>query len=154
MEITKNTNYNIQVQEMPELERIQIYHDKYPFLKLRKQISTFWEQLCLICKYMIFTNTFENLVLTVIIINSINSIVTPHTLEESTHIDEMELFFVIFYTSEMIIKIMGMGLYKKKDSYLSSVMNILDLVIVFSSLIPIMLTAFNISNNSTITLSL
>jgi len=51
----------------------------------------------------------------------------------------VDYFFLAFYTFEMLIKIIGMGLFLGKNSYLRSAWNILDFVIVISGLLQLML---------------
>lgn len=55
------------------------------------------------------------------------------------NIGPYEQFFLIFYTIEMCLKIIGMGLIKAKHSYLRDMWNIMDLIIVLSSLVPLLL---------------
>ena len=57
--------------------------------------------------------------------------------------DKIEPFFLYFYSFEMAIKIIGMGLILSSNSYLKDCWNILDFSIVVSSWIPII-----IGNNS------
>ena len=45
--------------------------------------------------------------------------------------------FLSFYSLEMILKIIGLGLFMKEYSYLRDPWNILDLIIVVSAYIPL-----------------
>lgn len=57
----------------------------------------------------------------------------------------MEIIDYIFtgiYTVEMLLKIMGMGFFYNKGSYLRDNWNILDFFIVITSYIPIIQLAF------------
>ena len=47
----------------------------------------------------------------------------------------------------MLLKIIGMGLIKAKTSYLRDIWNIMDLIIVVSSLIPLVLNSFNLGSS-------
>jgi hypothetical protein len=60
----------------------------------------------------------------------------------------IEDFFLIAYTIEMCLKILGLGLFLNKGSYLRDAWNILDGVIVVTSLLPLLLggsSAVNLS---------
>lgn len=144
--VTANTNYNIQLQEMPDTETVQHYSDSYCLLPPRRHLMLCWAHLRRICRLIIFTRSFENLVLSVIILNSFKQLTADHQ-NSSTDLDSMETFFIIFYTGEMLVKMMGMGLYARRDSYLRDVMNILDLLIVLGSLIPIIMSYLSVEDN-------
>jgi hypothetical protein len=51
--------------------------------------------------------------------------------------DTIELIFLILYTIEMALKIIGLGFILNKGSYLRDAWNVLDFVIVISAYIPI-----------------
>jgi len=48
----------------------------------------------------------------------------------------MEWFFLIFYTVEMCLKILGLGLFMGPEAYLKDYMNFMDIVIVLTSWLP------------------
>jgi hypothetical protein len=52
---------------------------------------------------------------------------------------------LVFYTTEMILKIIGMGFFMGKSSYLRSPWNILDFVIVNTGLLQIFLSGTKIN---------
>jgi len=49
----------------------------------------------------------------------------------------LELFFILFYTVEMLLKIFGLGFILNKGAYLRDYWNFMDIVIVITSWIPI-----------------
>ena len=96
---------------------------------------------------MIKSNFFENITLLVIIFNSfILALDDPTTSDDN--IEELELFFLIFYSIEMSLKILGMGFIFNKAAYLRDAWNCLDFIIVSSGYLPYLL-----SNSSGINLS-
>ena len=103
------------------------------------------EMIHLLCLGLIRTKLFQNLVLVVIILNSVKQITFQNNTSTSTfsNINPYEAFFLIFYTIEMVVKIIGMGLVKGKYSYLRDMWNIMDLIIVLSSLLPLLLDSLN-----------
>lgn len=50
------------------------------------------------------------------------------------------MIFLIFYTAEMMIKILGLGFILGKKAYLRDYWNIMDFVIVTSAYLPIFLS--------------
>ena len=57
------------------------------------------------------------------------------TNPESSTSKQTDLFFVIFYTAEMALKVLAYGFYFSKNSYIKDNWNKLDFVIVLTSLI-------------------
>lgn len=80
---------------------------------------------------------FENVTLMIIIVNSIVLCISNPRVEYDGYvIDLLEVSFLILYSIEMGLKIMGMGFVMKRKSYLRDWWNILDFVIVGSAYIP------------------
>jgi hypothetical protein len=82
---------------------------------------------------------FVNATLLVILINSIKlAIDDPNVL---TKVDtDFELFFNVFYVFEMCVKIFALGFVFNKKAYLRDPWNILDFIIVITSLLPYVFT--------------
>jgi len=57
-----------------------------------------------------------------------------------------ELFLLVFYSFEMVIKIIALGFVLNKNSYLRNNWNILDFLVVVSSWLPVVIHALGISN--------
>ena len=87
---------------------------------------------------------FEIISLTVIVINSITmALDDKQTENDSTVFTQFEQFFLIFYTVEIVIKILGMGFILNKGSFMREGMNVLDFFIVFSAYLQIIFTSQN-----------
>jgi hypothetical protein len=88
---------------------------------------------------IISSKAFDNISIMVILANSI-----VMTLDDSSTNDNpnpifgvFETVFLILYTAEMVFKIVGMGFFFTKDSYLKDSWNILDFFIVVTSYITV-----------------
>jgi hypothetical protein len=83
---------------------------------------------------------FENVTLLIIILNSIVLCVSnPRVSNDGAFIDLTEVLFLILYSVEMGLKIMGLGFILNRGSYLRDWWNVLDFVIVGSAYIPYLL---------------
>ncbi|EGR31325.1 hypothetical protein IMG5_112520 [Ichthyophthirius multifiliis] len=112
--------------------------DQYPFLEERKFIIL----ICKICSYICFKiikhKLFDNLILLIIIFNSITLCLDDPTQPTSDPIMlTIEEFFLWAYFAECVLKITAMGFIFNKKSYLRDGWNILDFTIVTSSVIPV-----------------
>ena len=76
----------------------------------------------------------------VIIFNSVVLTLDDPTSNNDNN-DQLDLFFIIFYSIEMALKIIAYGFVLNKDSYLRDAWNFLDFIIVSSSYIPLVLTS-------------
>lgn len=65
-----------------------------------------------------------------------------------TDLSPLEWFFQIFYTVEMFLKIIGLGLIMSPEAYLKDYMNFMDIIIVVTSWIP-----FFVGNSKTVNLA-
>jgi hypothetical protein len=80
---------------------------------------------------------FENITLLIIVVNSIVLCISnPRADDDGYVIDLMELLFLILYSIEMGLKILGLGFVMNRKSYLRDWWNVLDFVIVGSAYIP------------------
>jgi hypothetical protein len=84
---------------------------------------------------------FENFCIMVILANSFTlAQEDPLEVSVSQTSEIVEKVFLALYSAEMIIKILGLGFILNKGSYLRSVWNILDFVIIGSAYLTIMQT--------------
>ena len=90
--------------------------------------------------------TFNYINTIIIIINCIITLIFI-TEKNSNAIPLVENFFLLYYIIEMMIKILGKSLYCNKTSYFRNGWNIIDFIIIISSLIIIFIPSvtFNIS---------
>lgn len=125
-------------------EKIVSYEDKFPFLELRKKIWNIKAIFVYICQKIVSNKLFENLCLAIIIWNAITQTATP-TASGNNDISSTEWFFIIFYTIEMFLKIFAMGFILNKDAYMRDLWNMMDILIVVTSWVPVFLTNSNIN---------
>lgn len=78
---------------------------------------------------IISTKLFENISLSIIIVNSLVMIV-DNKIENEELKDNFELIFQYLYTVEMVLKIMGLGFIIGPGTYMRDEWNILDFFIV------------------------
>ncbi|KAL4480370.1 hypothetical protein ABPG74_020886 [Tetrahymena malaccensis] len=129
------------VQKKSALDKLQ-----YLFYKpsiLLKIFKFFFLLKCAIsdfCYKIIKSSWFENLVLLIIIFNSIMLMLDdPTTDVQSSFADWCEQFFLWAYTVEACLKIIALGFILPKGAYLRDGWNILDFTIVVSSLLPLVI---------------
>lgn len=125
-------------------EKIKVYTDKYPLLKLRKTILFIFRYTSYICEKIVKSKKFEFFSLIFILTNSaFLALEDPLSSDSNTWLDASEDYFLYIYTSEMLIKIFGLGFVLKEGSYLRDAWNILDFVIVFSAYLPLLFAGFS-----------
>ena len=99
--------------------------------------KAFWRiiiSFTMICKYIIITEIFNNLTISVILINSIYMMFdNPLETNPPPYKATVEDTFTYFYTVEALLKIIGMGLIFNDDAYLHDPANVLDFFIVVMS---------------------
>jgi hypothetical protein len=92
----------------------------------------------MLCKWIIGTSLFDNGTTLVILVNSVMMMLNnPTDANPDPIFEEAETIFLILYTGEMVLKIIGMGFIFGEGVYLKDSFNILDFVIVMSSLIAL-----------------
>ena len=60
----------------------------------------------------------------------------PLSNSTNTVIDDIDLTFLVLYTIEMCLKIIGHGFFFNKGAYLRDAWNILDFIIIVTAYIP------------------
>uniref|UniRef100_A0A0G4H4M4 Ion transport domain-containing protein n=1 Tax=Chromera velia CCMP2878 TaxID=1169474 RepID=A0A0G4H4M4_9ALVE len=85
---------------------------------------------------MVTSKVFETIVLILILANCVtlamqDPLQSPHS-EWNRRLDIADFVLLLFFTLEMILKILAFGLFKKRHGYLRSWWNVLDAVIVVS----------------------
>lgn len=118
-----------------ELEKLEVMTDRFPLLKLRKAIYKFIVLLNMVSKAIISTSFFDNFTTMVILLNCITMMLNnPIDPNPPQFFADIEIIFLILYTGEMVLKILGLGFVMGEGSYLRDQWNILDFVIVMTSL--------------------
>ena len=114
------------VTEKSSFEKVTEYHDRLPLLESRRAIVFIILSIQQACKLIVTNLLFEYFITLVILFNSI--IITL----DSTFSYDFSLYeeiFIIIYTTEFLLKTIGLGIIKDKTSYLRSYWNIMDLTI-------------------------
>jgi hypothetical protein len=121
------------------MQKAEEYRDRYPCLKFRKQIMKIQLLIHIACNKIISTTIFETVTILVIVANSF-----VLALEDPTAEDQSPLFkviddvFLVCYTVEMVLKIIGLGFIMGKGAYIRDSWNILDFVIVMSAYVSLL----------------
>jgi hypothetical protein len=89
---------------------------------------------------IISSKIFDNISILVILANSIVMVLDDSSTNDNPNpiFAVLENVFLILYTIEMVFKIIGMGFFFPKDSYLKDSWNILDFFIVLTSYITLL----------------
>ena len=131
----------MKISEKTELEKLDVYTDRFPMLNLRKSIKRGYLNLKMVCFIIISTQLFENISLSVIVVNSAvmifddsNTAATPNPI-----FGMFELIFQYLYTVEMVFKILGLGFIIGPDSYIRDEWNVLDFFIVMMGYVSMIL---------------
>lgn len=133
-EIQRKNEKILSVAEKDDLEKLEVYTDRFPLLKLRKTIRRFFILVHMLAKAIISTKVFDNISIMVIIANSVLMTFDDPTGENSGEFFKVaENVFLALYSIEMVLKILGMGFIFGEKAYLSDSWNILDFIIVISS---------------------
>ena len=134
-EIQKKNSQILKITEKNDLEKLDVYTDRFPLLILRKSILRAIILVQMTCNFIINTKAFDNISILVILANSFTMI-----LDDSGTNDNpdpiwafLETVFLVLYTIEMVFKILGLGFIFNEDAYLKDSWNILDFFIVVTS---------------------
>ena len=82
---------------------------------------------------IITQKAFEYATITVILLNSVTLALENPQDEPSPEMEVIESIFLVLYTTEMVLKIIGMGFIFNKGAYLTDFWGILDFIIVSSA---------------------
>jgi hypothetical protein len=141
----------LKISEKTELEKLDVYTDRFPMLNLRKSIKRGYLNLKMVCFIIISTQLFENISLSVIVVNSAvmifddsNTAATPNPI-----FGMFELIFQYLYTVEMVFKILGLGFIIGPDSYIRDEWNVLDFFIVMMGYVSMILDS-QVSEDSSV----
>jgi hypothetical protein len=129
----------LKISEKDELEKLNIYTDRWPLLGLRKTILRFMTLTQMTAFVIISSKIFDNISILVILANSIVMVLDDSSTNDNPNpiFAVFETVFLILYTIEMGLKIIGMGFFFPKDSYLKDSWNILDFFIVLTSYVTV-----------------
>ena len=85
------------------------------------------------CSKIVGSSLFEWATIIVIMFNCVMLAITNPNNEQTPAEKNIDFFFLVFYSSEMVLKIIAMGFILSKNSYLRDIWNILDFAIVLST---------------------
>ena len=122
----------MKISEKSEIERLDVYTDRFPMLNLRKAVNRGYLGVKMACYMIISTKLFDNISLSIIVFNSFVMVFDNSATVEFPNpiFATFELLFQYLYTVEMVLKILGMGFIIGPDSYIRDEWNILDFFIV------------------------
>lgn len=127
----------LQTTDKDELEKLDVMTDRWPCLDCRKAVKRVFIYIHLVAKYTIDTPLFENITIFIIVSNSLAMMVDdPTGLDSHPFFAKLEVIFLVLYSMEMILKILGLGFIMGQQAYLKDSWNILDFIIVGSSYPP------------------
>ena len=82
---------------------------------------------------VITSRTFETISVMVILLNSLSlAIEDPTSSTQSGFQQNLDMVFLVLYTTEMILKILGMGFMLNENSYLRDGWNLIDFIVVIA----------------------
>ena len=137
-DIQKKNEKILSVADKDELEKLEVMTDRFPLLKLRKAIYKFIVLLNMVSKAIIKTTFFDNFTTCVILLNCFTMMMNnPIDPNPPQFFADIEVVFLVLYTAEMVLKILGLGFIMGEGSYLRDSWNILDFFIVMTSLASI-----------------
>jgi hypothetical protein len=152
-EMTKVNQNILQVEKKDELERLDVYTDRFPLLDFRKSLNRI-RIMVVLCSFEIQkSKIFNNVVFTVIGLNSAIMLLDDPTQEPTVLSDTADKVFTILYTLEAAIKICGLGFIVGEKAYLKDAWNILDFTIVLSSYLTMVQSRTNINIDTDFNLS-
>ena len=125
------------------LEKLEVYTDRFPLLHFRKQVRKIMIFIHLFSKFVIETKIFENTTIFVIVTNSVVMMFegSDPDSEKPPFFGIAEDVFLVLYTIEAVLKIVGKGFIMGEDSYLRDSWNILDFSIVLVSYMTTLTTS-------------
>lgn len=138
--IMKSNNNILKISDKSDMEKLEVYSDRFPFLKLRKSIMKAQLIIKTICYLIIKNKIFDNICLLIIIANSVTMIYDDTATSDNPNpiFAELESTFLILYTIEMVLKIIGYGFITGPEPYIKDAWNILDFFIVMSSYVTVL----------------
>lgn len=101
-----------------------------------RRFRLFFKYLSMLCEKIVQHTLFEAFILLVILLNSLK-MAMDDPLATTATLPWAETTFTIIYVTEMVLKISAFGFLFNKGAYLRDLWNILDFVIVVTSLLPL-----------------
>lgn len=141
MEATLQALYATQMKQTSRYEKLSCAESLFVFTK-----DNMVRKLYLInssCFRVVSHKIFDNLIISVIIISSLNLVVD--TYQTLSFQQDLDYIVNAIFISELSFKVILYGLYVSQDSYLRDPWNQLDCIIVCFSIIDMALVNYNLS---------
>ena len=112
--------------------------DRKPISNLRR-LTELPSQLSAACRKLVYWEWFDRILLCLIMINCIFLALDSPTASPQLKrvLMDVDTVFVILYTIEMVIKLIGLGVVRQADSYFRSYWNWLDFIVVIEGLVSL-----------------
>lgn len=140
----KDENNFIEIVEQDSFEKLEAYRDRCPCLRIRKFIMRIRLMITKSAEAIICHWLFEYTSLMVIVANSIVLTMedpTDPNASASGPMATLDSVFLILYSIEMGLKILGLGFVLNQGAYLRDSWNILDFIIVTSAYLQLMMSS-------------
>lgn len=128
---------DIAISEKTNMERLIAYKDNFPFLKFRKNLLLGPRYFSIFCFKIVDHFLFDYIILAVVLTNSLLLAMDNPTDDIPAVSPAVDNFLLAIYTTEMFLKIFGLGFVINKGSYLRDPWNVMDFIIVTTAYIPI-----------------
>ena len=132
-EVKKRNDQILKVVDQNNLEKLRRYEDRFPCLESRRWLMLTRINVNLFARTIIDNPTFENLTITIILLNSVTLVAENPADETPPNMVIVDRVFLGLYTVEMVLKVLGMGFIFETGAYLRSFWGILDFTIVVSA---------------------
>jgi len=132
-EIQRKNENILAIAPKTDLEKLEVQTDRFPLLACRKSLKRVGISIQVICNSIISTEWFNTMTITVILVNSLYMMFENPTAEKPEIMTLIDDAFTYFYTVEMFLKIIGMGLIMDDNAYLKDTANWLDCFVVVMS---------------------
>lgn len=134
----------IEIVEQNSFDKLEAYRDRLPFLSFRKFLLRIRRLINKSALMIISNPIFEYTSLGVIVANSISLTLYDPTNPDASNtgfLGSLDTVFLVLYSTEMVLKILGLGFIFNKGAYLRESWNILDFVIVLSAYLQLMVSS-------------
>ena len=132
-EVQKRNEKILTVADKNDLEKLEVYTDRFPLLELRKSINKVLILIHMIAFEIQSSKIFENSTIFIILVNCFFMMAADPTQDPTEFEEIAENVFLALYTIEMVVKILGLGFIMGEKAYIRDGWNILDFIIVVSS---------------------
>ena len=138
---------------LDEMELLTNFEDGWPFLTFRKSVKRCKLRINILALSIIKKKWFEAATIIVIMVNCMTLTTSKADVEPTEAENMIENVFLVLYSVEMVLKILGLGFIFGKGAYLTDPFNILDFFIVMSSYLSMLQNQDSTSEEGGLSLS-